>query len=129
MAWCNTIASTELELSNRKSQLIKVSLTAERSLSQQALLFSQEEKDQKNNNNYTTQSLSSDNHSIVLSQDSESLFINVYLWGVKLWWNRLVFPVIWTDIMSSIWIIDISDEKHIALVHMKYLGGTFYKHF
>ena len=78
------MASTELELSNRKSQLIKVSLTAERSLSQQALLFSQEEKDQKNNNNYTTQSLSSDNHSIVLSQDSESLFINVYLWGVKL---------------------------------------------
>lgn len=77
------MASTELELSNRKSQLIKVSLTAERSLSQQALLFSQEEKDQKNNN-YTTQSLSSDNHSIVLSQDSESLFINVYLWGVKL---------------------------------------------
>ena len=58
-------------------------MTAERSLSQQALLFSQEEKDQKNNN-YTTQSLSSDNHSIVLSQDSESLFINVYLWGVKL---------------------------------------------
>ena len=76
------MASTELELSNRKSQLIKVSLTAERNLSQQALLFSQEEKDQKNNN-YTTQSLR-DNHSIVLSQDSESLFINVYLWGVKL---------------------------------------------